>query len=65
MNIGNKVLKKLKEEISTKDWNRYIKNLTYSEKESKETFRQFYASNILLARWIKTCLLYTSPSPRD
>ncbi len=54
MNIGNKVLKKLKEEISTKDWNRYIKNLSYCEKESKETFRQFYAPNILLARWIKT-----------
>ena len=54
MNIGNKVLKKLKEEISTKDWNRYIKNITYCEKESKETFRQFYAPNILLARWIKT-----------
>ncbi len=54
MNIGNKVLKKFKEEISSKDWNRYIKNITYSEKESKDTFRQFYAPNILLARWIKT-----------
>ncbi|CAA6821924.1 MAG: Chromosomal replication initiator protein DnaA [uncultured Sulfurovum sp.] len=54
MNTGNKVLKKLKEEISNNDWNRYMKNLTYSEKESKNTFVQFYAPNILLARWIKT-----------
>ncbi|CAA6827234.1 MAG: Chromosomal replication initiator protein DnaA [uncultured Sulfurovum sp.] len=54
MNIGNKVLKKLKEEISIKDWNRYMKNITYSEKESKNHIVQFYAPNILLARWIKT-----------
>ncbi len=54
MNIGNKVLKKIKEEISNKDWNRYMQNLTYDEKESKVNFAQFYTSNILLARWIKT-----------
>lgn len=54
MHIGNKVLKKLKEEISNKNWNRYIKNLTYDEKKSKPTFAQFYAPNILVARWIKT-----------
>jgi len=54
MNIGNKVLKKIKDEISNKHWNRYMQNLVYSEKESKETFAQFYAPNILLARWIKT-----------
>ncbi|CAA6820422.1 MAG: Chromosomal replication initiator protein DnaA [uncultured Sulfurovum sp.] len=54
MNIGNRVLKKLKEETSNKDWNRYIKNLSYSERDSKDTFAQFYAPNILLARWIKT-----------
>jgi len=54
MNIGNKVLKKIKEEISNKNWNRYMKNLTYSEKESKDTFAQFYAPNVLLSKWIKT-----------
>ena len=54
MNIGNKVLKKIKEEISNKDWNRYMKNLTYNEQESKNNIAQFYAPNILLARWIKT-----------
>ena len=54
MNIGNKVLKKIKDEISNKDWNRYMKDLTYNEKESKNNIAQFYAPNILLARWIKT-----------
>ena len=54
MNIGNKVLKKIKEEISNKNWNRYMKNLTYSEEESKDTFAQFYAPNVLLSKWIKT-----------
>ena len=54
MNIGIKVLKKIKDEISNKDWNRYMKDLTYNEKESKNNIAQFYAPNILLARWIKT-----------
>jgi len=54
MNIGNIVLKKIKQEISNKDWNRYMKHVTYNEKESKETVAQFYAPNILLARWIQT-----------
>ena len=54
MNIGNKVLKKFKNEISSKDWNRYIKNLSYSEKESHSNLAQFYIGNILLAKWITT-----------
>ena len=54
MNIGNKVLKKIKDEMNSKDWNRYMRGLTYSEKESKDNIAQFYAPNILLARWIKT-----------
>jgi len=54
LNIGNKVLKKIKDEISIKDWNRYMKNLTYNADESNNSVAQFYAPNILLARWIKT-----------
>lgn len=54
MHIGNRVLKKLKEEVSNKDWNRYMKHITYSEKESTENLAHFYAPNILLARWVKT-----------
>ena len=54
MNIGNKVLKKIKDEISNKDWNRYMKNLIYCEKDSQPNLAQFYIPNILLAKWIKT-----------
>jgi len=54
MNIGNKVLKKIKNEISNKDWKRYMQHLIYNEKGSTTTLAQFYAPNILLAKWIKT-----------
>jgi len=54
MNIGKKVLQKLKNEISNKDWNRYMKTLIYDEEASRSNIAQFYAPNILMARWIKT-----------
>jgi len=54
MNTGKKILKKIKDEISNRDWNRYMKHLTYDYEESKEHIAQFYAPNILLAKWIKT-----------
>ncbi|SFV71881.1 Chromosomal replication initiator protein DnaA [hydrothermal vent metagenome] len=54
MNIGNIVLKKIKNEISNEEWNRYMKNISYNENESTDNIAQFYAPNILLARWIKT-----------
>lgn len=54
MNTGNSVLKKIKKEISDRDWNRYMQHITYSEDESRDTVQQFYAPNILLAKWIKT-----------
>ena len=54
MNIGNKVLKKLQLEISNREWERYIKSLTYDEVESRSNVAQFYAPNMLVAKWIKT-----------
>ncbi|MBU1667225.1 chromosomal replication initiator protein DnaA [bacterium] len=54
MNIGNKVLKKLKQEISNKEWERYIKTLNYDESASRSNVAQFYAPNMLVAKWIKT-----------
>ncbi len=54
MNIGNTVLKKLKQEISNSEWERYIKNLNYDESASRSNLAQFYAPNMLLAKWIKT-----------
>jgi len=54
MNIGNKVLKKLQQEISSKEWDRYIKSLVYDESASRSNLAQFYAPNMLVAKWIKT-----------
>jgi len=54
MNIGNIVLKKLKQEISNSEWERYIKTLNYDEAASRSNLAQFYAPNMLLAKWIKT-----------
>jgi len=48
------VLKKLKQEISDKEWNRYIKILNYDESISRSNVAQFYAPNIFIAKWIKT-----------
>ena len=54
MSIGNKVVNKLKQELSDKEWNRYIKPLEYDEKNSRSNLAQFYAPNIIVAKWIKT-----------
>ena len=54
MNIGNIVLKKLKQEISNSEWERYIKTLNYDENASRSNLAQFYSPNMLLAKWIKT-----------
>ena len=54
MNIGNIVLKKLKQEISNSEWERYIKTLNYDEVASRSNLAQFYAPNMLLAKWVKT-----------
>ncbi|CAA6826829.1 MAG: Chromosomal replication initiator protein DnaA [uncultured Sulfurovum sp.] len=54
MNIGNIVLKKLKQEISNSEWERYIKTLNYDASASRSNLAQFYAPNMLLAKWIKT-----------
>ncbi|MCK5853769.1 MAG: chromosomal replication initiator protein DnaA [Sulfurovaceae bacterium] len=54
MAIGNKVLKKLKQEISNRDWNRYIKSLVYDENLSRSNIAHFYSPNIIISKWIKT-----------
>jgi chromosomal replication initiator protein len=54
MSVGNKVLKKLQQEISNQEWERYIKPLNYDIKGSKSDIAQFYAPNLLIAKWIKT-----------
>jgi chromosomal replication initiator protein len=54
MNLGKKVIQELKKEMTQRRWERYIKPLIYDEKLSNENSVQFYAPNILVAKWIKT-----------
>ena len=54
MDIGKKVLEKLKDEISQSEYNRYIKNLEYDSKSSRSDIAIFTTNNILSAKWIKT-----------
>ncbi len=48
------VLNMLKDEVSQKEYQRYIKNLEYSKDLSKNNLTIFFAPNPLIARWIKT-----------
>ena len=54
MNIGQKILSKLKEEIPEIEYNRYIKQLSYDEKQSSSDNAIFFAPNNLIANYIKT-----------
>lgn len=53
MNIGQKVLEALKEEITEVEYNRYIKHLTYDIKKSTSDLAIFYPQNVLVINWIK------------
>jgi chromosomal replication initiator protein len=54
MDIGQEVLKSLKEEITEIEYNRYIKFLTYDLKKSTNDLAIFYAQNALVSNWIKS-----------
>jgi len=53
VNIGQEVLKALKEEISELEYNRYIRHLSYDIKKSTGDIAIFYAPNALVVNWIK------------
>ena len=53
MNIGEEVLKLLKEEIPEIEFNRYIKHMEYDVKKSTSDLAIFYVPNILVSNWIK------------
>ncbi|MEA1955476.1 MAG: chromosomal replication initiator protein DnaA [Campylobacterota bacterium] len=54
MNIGQEVLKLLKEEITEVEYNRYIKQLKYDEEKSASDLAIYYAPNALVSNWIKS-----------
>jgi len=53
VNIGQKILTTLKEEITELEYNRYIKHLIYDLKKSTQDLAIFYAPNTLVSNWIK------------
>ena len=53
MNIGQKVLEALKEEITELEYTRYIQHLHYDVKKSTTDIAIFYAHNALVINWIK------------
>jgi chromosomal replication initiator protein len=54
VNIGQEVLKTLKEEITEVEYNHYIKQLIYDIKKSTNDLAIFYAPNALVSNWIKS-----------
>jgi len=53
VNIGQEILKNLKEEITESEYNRYIKKLVYDVKKSTADEAIYYAPNALVVNWIK------------
>ena len=52
--LADTVIALLKEEISSTEYDRYIKQLKFSEKASNSDQMVFIAPNTLIANWIKT-----------
>ena len=53
MNIGQKILASLKEEITEVEYNKFIKHLIYDTKKSTIDEAIYYAPNALVSKWIK------------
>ena len=54
MNLGEKILHRLRQEITEKEYEHYIRNLSYDPEASRSDLALFYTPNIYLARWIRT-----------
>lgn len=52
--IADEVLEHLRNDISTLEYERYIKQLSYKEEFSKNDLAVFSVPNVLVANWIKT-----------
>lgn len=52
--LANSVLELLRHEIPEKEYERYIKQLSFYEKASKSDIAVFTAPNVLICNWVKT-----------
>ncbi|HIP11448.1 MAG TPA: AAA family ATPase [Arcobacter sp.] len=54
LNIGEKCLLELKKEVTENEYNKYLKNLLYDEKNSNEHQVYFSVDNLHIAKWIQS-----------
>ena len=54
MNIGRSILDELRKEISSNEYDRYIKSMHYDEVNSRSDIAIFTVPNVIIAKWIKT-----------
>jgi len=54
MNLGEKILLRLKEEVGEREYQRYLQPLRYDPKNSRSDRVIFQAPNIFTARWVRT-----------
>ncbi|WP_456433172.1 chromosomal replication initiator protein DnaA [Nitratifractor sp.] len=54
MNIGEKILDKLRREIGPEEYERFLRTLVYDPDASRSDRAVFLAPNIYTARWVKT-----------
>ncbi len=59
MNLGEKIIQKLRKEIAPEEYERYLKHLSYDTEASRIDRVIFHAPNIFAARWIKSNYLNT------
>lgn len=54
ISIQDKILQSLKNQISTEEWENYIKKLKFNDKASKPDYIIYIASNPYIAKFINT-----------
>jgi len=54
MNLGEKIIQRLREEVGSKEYERYLKHLRYDAEHSRNDRVIYYAPNIFTARWIQS-----------
>lgn len=54
ISIQDKILQSLKNQISTEEWENYIKKLKFNDKASKPDYIIYIASNLYIAKFINT-----------
>jgi chromosomal replication initiator protein len=54
MNLGEKIIQKLREEVGPNEYQRYLRHLVYDPEASRTDRALFRAPNIFTARWVRT-----------